>query len=62
MRTDEIKSALIAYLEQHRAELDAVNDLRCLKLDLKFKPGSWKPRAIVMNTERETVLDGQGPR
>ena len=53
-RTDAIQSALHAFVESRRAELDRMDDLRGWHLNLKFAADKWAPEVILDRPERET--------
>lgn len=56
-RTDAILDAVRRVVEARRVELDAATDLRAVTVGVKIAPGRWSPRAVVLNLERETVLE-----
>lgn len=55
-RTDAICEAIRRVVEARRAEIDAAVDLRAVTIDVKIPTGGWKPRAVILQLERETVF------
>ena len=56
-RTDAILAALDVALGRARAALDAGDDLRAVRLVVRFARGHGRPRAVIVATERAIIAD-----
>ncbi len=61
-RSDAIKKAFDVWLESARAELDTVDEIRCIVLDLRFSPGALEPRNVIDRIEKERRRDPERKR